>query len=455
MSLQSSQVWVGTFTVGSPQTGAQVAADSLPTGLLRLNGVDNGAPVTITAQATSGEYDFSVTLPTLTAGQHVELLITATVGGITRAGVVAEGYADNLVSALNNLSSSGAQSACAAALTAYGASTYAGGDTPGTTTLLTRVTGAVMLAASYTAPPTTAAIATAVAGALNNLSSAQVQSACAAALTAAALATYSQVAGLNNLSSAEVTSAVEAALAAVGVTLTSEEQTALVSAVQSGLATAAQISALNNLSASQAQSAVSAALTAYGVATLGGGPNAVTVTVQTSAGPVAGAVVGVQNEAGTATIAGPWLTNAEGQIPFALADGVYQLLVLSTTLYAPFAPQRVTVSGATPVTLTLEAATLPAPASPTDCYVYVDLPDVVGTPEITFTLSGPAGAGSALFTAAQQAMTRSATTAGRWGLDLPQGQSYLCTAVPCGVRDQLVTIPAQTSAELTLLLGLN
>lgn len=44
------------------------------------------------------------------------------------------------IAALNNLSSAGAQSAAAAALVAYGASTYAGGDTSGTTTLLSRLT---------------------------------------------------------------------------------------------------------------------------------------------------------------------------------------------------------------------------------------------------------------------------------------------------------------------------
>ena len=41
-------------------------------------------------------------------------------------------------------------------------STYAGGDTAGTTTLLSRVTGAVLLASGYTAPPDAADVAGAV-----------------------------------------------------------------------------------------------------------------------------------------------------------------------------------------------------------------------------------------------------------------------------------------------------
>lgn len=83
------------------------------------------------------------------------------------------------IAALNNLSSVQAQAAAAAALTAYGASTYAGGDTAGTTTLLTRITallqtkaqadtdqtavltaiGLRLLTSAYTAPPSVAAIA--------------------------------------------------------------------------------------------------------------------------------------------------------------------------------------------------------------------------------------------------------------------------------------------------------
>jgi len=54
------------------------------------------------------------------------------------------------IGALNNLSSADAQAAAAAALIAYGASTYAGADTPGTTTLLSRIVG-TLLAGDHTA----------------------------------------------------------------------------------------------------------------------------------------------------------------------------------------------------------------------------------------------------------------------------------------------------------------
>jgi hypothetical protein len=54
------------------------------------------------------------------------------------------------INALNDLSALDAQAAVAAALLAYGASTYAGGDTAGTTTLLTRIVG-TLLAGNHTA----------------------------------------------------------------------------------------------------------------------------------------------------------------------------------------------------------------------------------------------------------------------------------------------------------------
>jgi hypothetical protein len=65
------------------------------------------------------------------------------------------------------------QSECADALTAYGASTYAGGDTAGTTTLLSRVTAAVALAGSapswYSAPVDVSANVTAIKAKTDNL----------------------------------------------------------------------------------------------------------------------------------------------------------------------------------------------------------------------------------------------------------------------------------------------
>lgn len=79
------------FCVSDPATGGLVDADALPTGALVLNGVDNAAVVTVTNLAT-GRYRASLTLPTLTNGDELQLRIAATVGGVTGAGIVWSGY---------------------------------------------------------------------------------------------------------------------------------------------------------------------------------------------------------------------------------------------------------------------------------------------------------------------------------------------------------------------------
>jgi hypothetical protein len=81
MSIRSGQSIVVEFTTRAFATGVGVNADSLPTGTLIVNGVDNAAVVTVTNTAT-GRYKASVTLPTLAVGDIVELSIAATVGGI-------------------------------------------------------------------------------------------------------------------------------------------------------------------------------------------------------------------------------------------------------------------------------------------------------------------------------------------------------------------------------------
>lgn len=136
-------------------------------------------------------------------------------------------------------------------------STYAGTDTSGTTTLLSRITALLQTKAEADTAHGLLATAAALA-ALNNLSSAQAQTAAAAALTAydppthaeltaglatADDATLAAIAGLNNLSSAQV-----AALIAAG-----------------NDPTLAAIAALHNVSSAEAQTAAAAALAAYPV----------------------------------------------------------------------------------------------------------------------------------------------------------------------------------------------
>lgn len=91
--VKSEQVWSGLIAVqGTPTVG--------PAGVLYVDGASNAASVTISG---SNPYKWTVTLPTLTAGQTVSMYVTATVDGAAKTAVVAEDIADTkLVSDLND-----------------------------------------------------------------------------------------------------------------------------------------------------------------------------------------------------------------------------------------------------------------------------------------------------------------------------------------------------------------
>ena len=90
MSVQTGQVITKCFTTRVFATGARTNADSLPTGKLYLNGVANAAAVTVslTADSVTGMYYASVTLPTLTFGDIVDLRVTVVMSSITDNGII-------------------------------------------------------------------------------------------------------------------------------------------------------------------------------------------------------------------------------------------------------------------------------------------------------------------------------------------------------------------------------
>jgi len=91
--LKSAQNIVKLFTTSNPTTGAAADASSLPTGTLYINGTANAAVVTV-ANITTGLYKASVTLPTLTAGDVVDIRVAATVATVAGEGVIFSGVAD-------------------------------------------------------------------------------------------------------------------------------------------------------------------------------------------------------------------------------------------------------------------------------------------------------------------------------------------------------------------------
>ena len=89
MTVKTGQAWAGTF-VTLDATGAK-AASADAAGTLYVDGTANGATVTVSG---SNPYKWSVTLPSLTAGQRCDMYITGTIGTIATAGIVASEQAD-------------------------------------------------------------------------------------------------------------------------------------------------------------------------------------------------------------------------------------------------------------------------------------------------------------------------------------------------------------------------
>jgi hypothetical protein len=90
--LKSAQEWAGTI-VTKKADGSLSAATVGPAGTLYVNGVSNGASVTVTG---ANPYKWSVTLPALTAGDLVSMYITATIDSVATAEVVAEEVVDTV-----------------------------------------------------------------------------------------------------------------------------------------------------------------------------------------------------------------------------------------------------------------------------------------------------------------------------------------------------------------------
>lgn len=153
MTVKSGQSVTVLFATANASTGAAADASSTPTGTLYVNGTSNAASVTVTNKAT-GVYSAAVTLPSLSAGDIVSLRIAATVATVAGEGIVWQDVSDTKrVSDLNDAAAAPTVTAIRQEMdanstklanmdaTVSSRSTYAGADTSGTTTLLSRVVG--------------------------------------------------------------------------------------------------------------------------------------------------------------------------------------------------------------------------------------------------------------------------------------------------------------------------
>lgn len=76
MPVVSGQLFKREHVLSSPSTLLPANADSLPTAVLVVNGVDNAAVVTV-ANKSTGVYTFTVTLPALSLGDYIQIRCTA------------------------------------------------------------------------------------------------------------------------------------------------------------------------------------------------------------------------------------------------------------------------------------------------------------------------------------------------------------------------------------------
>lgn len=153
MSYKPGDTYYNEFTVQTPSTGAAVNADSLPVATANHNGTDDATFTLTVTNLDTGRYKISGTIPTgYAAGDTVTPTIAATVGGVTGKLSLGSFVLDakrlaDVVDAAGNLKANvmeiAGQTVSASAPVTFpasiGTSTYAGADTPGTTTLLSRV----------------------------------------------------------------------------------------------------------------------------------------------------------------------------------------------------------------------------------------------------------------------------------------------------------------------------
>lgn len=159
--VKSGQSWSGAI-VTRGVTGALSTPSVGPAGTLYVDGTANGASVTVTG---TNPYKWAVTLPELTAGQSVQMYITATIESIAHADFVARDIADTKwVSDLND-------AAAAAVADAVLDEALSGHTTPGTAGAALSAAGAAgdqwasdLLDGSYPDPNTAGYIIARLAG---------------------------------------------------------------------------------------------------------------------------------------------------------------------------------------------------------------------------------------------------------------------------------------------------
>lgn len=154
MSYKPNDAYYGEFTTSRFDTGAAVNADSLPVATATRNGTDDPTFSLTVANIDTGRYKVTGTIPGGYAkGDTVQISIAATVNSVAGKGVIDSFVLDSKrVGDLNDAVAAPTAAAIRTEMdtnsvklanldaTVSSRSTYAGGDTSGTTTLLARLT---------------------------------------------------------------------------------------------------------------------------------------------------------------------------------------------------------------------------------------------------------------------------------------------------------------------------
>lgn len=84
MGVKASESVTVSFTTQTPSTGAATDADGTPTGTFRRNGTNDGAVTVTVTNIATGDYKAAFTMPAgASEGDECELIVSATVGGVT------------------------------------------------------------------------------------------------------------------------------------------------------------------------------------------------------------------------------------------------------------------------------------------------------------------------------------------------------------------------------------
>jgi hypothetical protein len=94
MTVKTGATWASAFST-LDATGAKLDSSVGPSGTLYVNGIANSAAVSIVTG--SNPYKWSVTLPSLSAGDRVQMYAIAVISGITTVAFVADEQADTLL----------------------------------------------------------------------------------------------------------------------------------------------------------------------------------------------------------------------------------------------------------------------------------------------------------------------------------------------------------------------